>query len=192
MVPKICAWCGESWTPQRKESRTCSYGCGSRLREVEHPSQGKKREYPQDVVDLVVSAYGSGCTVAEVQRMLPRGFKAQTIIERHIPKRRTASKRHQTGELNHAWKGGDAGYEAAHWRVKSIHGSARNHSCVDCGGTARDWSYRGGDPMERTCPDNGCKYSLSPDYYEPRCVPCHRAYDNPARNRAPEEVVPYV
>ena len=32
--PRICAWCGAEFTPNKPDSRTCSKGCGAKLREA--------------------------------------------------------------------------------------------------------------------------------------------------------------
>lgn len=37
------------------------------------------------------------------------------------------------------------------------------------------WSYNHRDPDEKQSPEG--PYSINPDYYEPRCVKCHKAYD---------------
>lgn len=74
----------------------------------------------------------------------------------------------------------DVEYQAAHDRVRSLHGSASDHDCVDCGGPAAHWSYDHRDPHERTSQSGsrkGLPYSTNPDHYEPRCVPCHKAFD---------------
>jgi hypothetical protein len=154
------------------------------------PGSGKKpRDYPPDIVELVCGMYRDGMTVAEIRRIAPKGYRVQTILERYLPSRRPLGKRDQIGEKNASWAGDRLGYEAAHARVKRLHGPARSHPCVDCGEQARDWSYRGGCPRELTCPDTGCRYSPDPERYEPRCVPCHRRYDAQMRN---EEVMSNV
>lgn len=74
----------------------------------------------------------------------------------------------------------DAGYGAAHDRVRRERGSATLHRCVDCGTGARHWSYDHGDPEELTAVVPGgyeVAYSLDPDHYAPRCVPCHKRFD---------------
>jgi hypothetical protein len=53
------------------------------------------------------------------------------------------------GPLNASWQGNDIGYAAAHYRVNALHGPASNHSCVECGDEAEQWSYIGG------CPNDG-------------------------------------
>lgn len=72
------------------------------------------------------------------------------------------------------------GYVAAHSRVRKSKGPAREHRCLDCGERAENWSYKHGDPDELVTP-SGLRYSTKVDYYEPRCVPCHRKYDKPTQ-----------
>ena len=75
----------------------------------------KPRAYPAEIVALVRHMYETeGMTIAEIQRALPRGFKAQRIVERHVPERRRAAKRDQRGNKTHRWRELDAGYKAAH------------------------------------------------------------------------------
>jgi hypothetical protein len=74
----------------------------------------------------------------------------------------------------------DIGYPAAHYRVRRDRGKAALHSCVDCGGTASDWSYDGTDPDERT--DRGRAFSLDPNRYQPRCRSCHSVRDETIEN----------
>ena len=157
--------------------RTCSPKCRAQLREQETPTKGSPREYPQEIVEQAISLYSSGSTVREVQKALPIGFKAQRILERHLTERRPLGKRDQAGPKNHAWKGDGLGYEAAHWRVKALKGSASGHRCLDCQERAMDWSYNGGCAREAIDPQNGCAYSPNPEMYSPRCRSCHRQYD---------------
>ncbi len=83
-----------------------------------------------------------------------------------------------SGSLAPRWQK-EVKYAAAHIRVGREKGPAREHSCVDCGETACDWSYEGGDPDERIeiINDYPRKFSLDPDRYRPRCRPCHRKKD---------------
>lgn len=90
-------------------------------------------------------------------------------------------------------KGDTLGYAGAHLQVRRLHGNANQHQCVDCGGQASEWSYRGGDPDELTTDPSvrrehpGLRYSADPDYYEPRCKPCHRSMDESlVRGRDPQ------
>lgn len=74
----------------------------------------------------------------------------------------------------------DADYGAAHGRVKRDRGKAADHSCVDCSGPARHWSYDHSDPDELVSESprtKGVAYSLDPNHYSPRCVPCHKRFD---------------
>lgn len=73
-----------------------------------------------------------------------------------------------------------AGYEAAHGRIETDRGPAAEYRCVDCGGSARHWSYDHTDPDERLGEGRwvgGLPYSLDPSHYSPRCVPCHKTFD---------------
>lgn len=74
--------------------------------------------------------------------------------------------------------GDDVSYIGMHARLRYKRGPARDYACVDCGGDARHWSYKYGDPDEKVSP-RGTPYSTNMDYYEPRCSSCHRIYDLP-------------
>lgn len=144
----------------------------------------KPRQYPAEIIELVRRLYSDeGLTVKEVQARLPRGYKAQRVIERHIPERRPAIKRDQRGSRNTSWKGDDIGYDGAHERVKSVKGSASLHRCVDCGERADEWSYNGSCERERRDELSGCAYSPSPDRYSPRCRSCHTSLDRTRNTR---------
>ena len=72
------------------------------------------------------------------------------------------------------------GYGAAHGRVRSDRGDVAAMACRDCGSPARHWSYDHDDPDEMVSDDPrtaGIAYSLNPDHYSPRCVPCHKRFD---------------
>lgn len=73
-----------------------------------------------------------------------------------------------------------------HDRLGNMLGPAKAHLCVDCGGRAAEWSYKGSDPSEKTDPrrpDAG-PYSTDPEFYVPRCVSCHRRFDNARKREA--------
>lgn len=72
-----------------------------------------------------------------------------------------------------------AEYGAAHDRVTKLNGPAKNHACIDCGGQAAHWSYDHADDDERRSETikGAPAYSLSPDHYEARCIPCHKRFD---------------
>lgn len=75
---------------------------------------------------------------------------------------------------------GQVSYTAAHQRVYRTKGSANLHPCVDCGSTAREWSYDHSDPGEwSTLSPTGAPlvYSGKPEHYVPRCTSCHRLFD---------------
>lgn len=59
------------------------------------------------------------------------------------------------------------GYGAVHVRLRTRIGPASAFACADCGGPAAHWSYK-----------HKTGYSEDLADYEPRCVPCHRIFDN--------------
>lgn len=71
------------------------------------------------------------------------------------------------------------GYRGLHARLVRDFGVASDHSCVDCGGRADDWSYDNADPSELIQMIDGkpWSYSLDPDHYAPRCATCHIRLD---------------
>lgn len=139
------------------------------------PRGRKPREYPVEVVQLICGMYQEGMSVAEIRAVAPRGYRVQTILERYLPERRSATKRDQSGTKNHMWRD-NCGYQAAHLRVATQRGKASRHDCVDCGQKADDWSYLHDCPDERRQPGRPA-YCTHPNHYAPRCRPCHRAYD---------------
>jgi hypothetical protein len=85
----------------------------------------------------------------------------------------------QIGNTNGS-KGDDVRYGGAHDRIVAVRGKASEHSCVDCGGPARDWSLIHDAPDERIAASGcaaGLAYSLDVWAYEPRCAMCHKRYD---------------
>lgn len=71
-----------------------------------------------------------------------------------------------SGPQTSQWKGDDIQYRAMHSRIVQVRGRAADHDCVDCGGDAREWSYREPEGFSTNIWD-----------YSPRCLPCHRAHD---------------
>lgn len=71
-------------------------------------------------------------------------------------------------------------YEAVHFRLAQLKGPAAKFACVDCGGKAREWSYRGGAPDEMVGQRTRGPYSADPAFYVPRCKRCHIAFDGVA------------
>ena len=113
---------------------------------------GKKpRAYPPEIVALATDLYLNGATVAEVQRELPAGYRAQTILERYLPERRQSIKRNQYGPKNHMWKGDDASYKALHLRVATIRGKPSRCSACDKTEGRFEWASMTGqhaDPFD--------------------------------------------
>jgi hypothetical protein len=74
----------------------------------------------------------------------------------------------------------DVDYSAAHSRVHAYRGPAAAQPCIDCGRTARHWSYDHNDPDERISQaehTKGIAFILDIHHYQPRCVPCHKRFD---------------
>jgi hypothetical protein len=155
----------------RAKNRTCGRKCGAILREREHPSSGSLRDYPPETVQLVRDLYESGLTVAEVQRRLPKGFKAQNIIRRYQIPTRPLGKRDQAGPANSFWRGDSAGLAALHLRVEVARGKPKRCACCDTDNSSATYQWA----------------NLSGHYedvydYARLCVPCHLRLD--ARRRA--------
>lgn len=84
------------------------------------------------------------------------------------------------GSLHWKWLEPDElTWSAIHQRVRKTFGKAREYDCVDCGKRAAHWSYNHQDPNERL--DEVAGYVIpvgtSIEFYEPRCVPCHKRLD---------------
>lgn len=82
----------------------------------------------------------------------------------------------------------DRTYSTAHHDLYAARGSARDYPCVDCGGHAEEWSYNHDDPDEEWLwhsSKNCFQWCGAPEFYSPRCKPCHKKFDN--RRRAAEE-----
>lgn len=69
----------------------------------------------------------------------------------------------------------DVGYSGVHRRLSVDFGPASARTCVDCGRGAAQWSYSREDADELSSPEG--PYSLKPEHYAPRCVPCHKTMD---------------
>ena len=102
---------------------------------------------------------------------------------------------HRQNVYGSPWAGGTfrnirggkyATYDQAHRRLLAARGKAADNDCVDCGGPAAEWSYNNSGisevtGMRRRKP---ATYSLDMDQYDPRCVTCHRLFDdNPVAMR---------
>lgn len=75
---------------------------------------------------------------------------------------------------------GQPTYHAAHYQVQTQRGRARRYPCIDCGRPARQWSYDHADPNE-LIDARGMEYSTDPTHYDPRCIECHRVFDQKYR-----------
>lgn len=77
-------------------------------------------------------------------------------------------------------------YGLMHWRVRKDRGLARDFPCVDCFSIAQQWTYNHDTPEEfRRVSPNGQPFSIRIEDYDPRCVSCHKRYDD--RTRMPRE-----
>lgn len=136
-------------------------------------------DFSPTYVDITGERYG---LLTVVER---RGSKWLCVCDCGSTRTVNAGELNRTGDRNscgnrdHRWTS-DAGYGAAHRRVMTKRGKASAHRCIDCGGRAYHWSYNHRDPNElhdETMSDRAVAYSLDWSYYEPRCVPCHKAFD---------------
>jgi hypothetical protein len=139
---------------------------------------GKKpREYPSEIVKLITDWYREGLTVAEIKLKAPKGYRIQTILERHIPNRRPSIKRNQLGENNSSWKGNEASYTALHLRVQAARGKPSECSLCDATSGRFEWANLTGD------------YANINDYAR-MCVICHRRFDLDRRNKTGKRTSP--
>lgn len=116
--------------------------------------------------------YGKGYCALHYQRMWRNG---NLEIKRTKPPRNDLA-----GENNRFWRGDATSTTGAHRRVRKARGPASDHSCVDCGGTAKEWAYDHKDPEERAHPQGA--FSLKVEHYQPMCVSCHRRFDRAGDN----------
>ena len=139
---------------------------------------GKKpREYPQEIIDLIIGWYREGMTVAEIRAKAPNGYRVQTILERYLPNRRPSAKRDQWGENNSSWKGDSATYGAFHLRVEAARGKPKECSLCDATTGRFEWANLTGD------------YANINDYAR-MCVVCHRRFDADRRERTGKRTSP--
>jgi hypothetical protein len=78
-------------------------------------------------------------------------------------------------------KDDDIGYAAAHLRIRSERGPAREYDCLHCGEPAGEWALNHDAPAARLRSETRRKwevvFSPNPDDYLPLCPSCHRTYD---------------
>lgn len=118
----------------------------------------------------------AGCDTVDAG---PHGYcaKHHTRIVRHGSPDAVLPPGSPAGESHPSRRGERIKIKAAHERVKAAKGRAAEHDCTDCGGPALHWSYNHLDPHELRDPVSGAPYSPRPEYYEPRCVSCHKRFD---------------
>ena len=83
------------------------------------------------------------------------------------------------GAAHPRWKGNMIAYSSAHKRVAAARGPAADHECVDCGGAALDWSFRGIHCETRMIDATNRPYCTHVEHYDPRCRDCHNRFDHP-------------
>lgn len=86
------------------------------------------------------------------------------------------------GARSGRWVGNQISYGGAHGRIRAARGSASQYPCMECGGPAKDWAYRGGDPdqllgLARRQAQMLMFYSPHPEFYDPVCRKCHNSKD---------------
>lgn len=95
-------------------------------------SGAKPKQYDPVLVVKVTEMYNAGHTQDEVAVACGVSQKVVwKLMIRHGIEARVAAKRDQRGDKNHAWKGDDAGYAAAHLRVSAVRGQPS--LCEKCG-----------------------------------------------------------
>lgn len=110
--------------------------------------------------------------------------KGRGYCAKHLSRLKNAGSPHVVRNGGRPTKGDHPGWSAIHLRVRNARGRAATHACVDCLGEAAEWSYDNADPNELIDVSLNIPYSLSIEHYQPRCIPCHRAFDARARKGA--------
>jgi hypothetical protein len=80
------------------------------------------------------------------------------------------------------WKGDAIVYRTAHLRVTRAKGSAAQHDCELCGGSAEQWAYDHSDPNEKIEETDWGPVAFSTDIerYQALCRSCHVKRDRRA------------
>ena len=129
--------------------------------------------YPVPEKDLLENLYyGKIMTQTEIanhlgvsQKMVFSWFKKLNI------KSRIATKRNQSGEKNHMWKGNDAGYAALHYRINNLRGKpSKCEYCKTTKAKRYEWANVNGNYND-------------PNDYVRLCASCHRKADNGTKNK---------
>lgn len=131
----------------------------------------KPKQYDTALVERVRSLYEGGSTQAEIGAAVGLTQKVVfNLMRRHSIAARTAAKRDQFGDKNHAWKGDDASKIAFHRRLYSRFG--KPVCCSVCGTTeAEHYDYA----------NLSGRYEDISDY-APMCRSCHWKYDDKVLN----------
>lgn len=123
-----------------------------------------------EVAELIGARAATRCAVTGCDRAI----EARGWCDTHYTRwRRTGDPRDDTPIGARSIPHPDS-YSALRQRIRRQRGPASALACMDCGSTARDWSYDYSDPNERTDPAHGYRYSTDPARYVPRCRSCHR------------------
>lgn len=137
-------------------------------------------DHPSRVVDIKGQRFG---TLTVIER---RGFQWHCECDCGRTRLVSAGDLNRHGDANTCGhrpthrRRDDAGYSAAHDRVRRDIGPVHDYCCVNCGEPAKHWSYDHDDPdelLEYGLSANAVAYSLKPEHYSPRCVSCHKRYD---------------
>ena len=187
---RTCPHCGDSLAGRGPLARFCSNRCRSVAGRKANPPARPVRERTGKVMpgerfgSLVViehlgSRKGSGRVLARCDCGTVHEFGTPNLLSGS-----TARCSDQGAHPDPRHGGQVLTYDGAHGRVKRERGSASAHPCVSCGRPARDWTYSHAAPSELAMAEGreaGRPYSASPEFYDPRCRPCHLRWDAAGR-----------
>jgi len=140
----------------------------------------KPKTYPPEMVSRVQALYVAGKTQTEIAHEFNVSQKViWRLMKNHKVTARTASKRDQSGDVNHMWRGDKAGYQALHLRVETQRG--KPDQCNRCGRNGPNVRYEWANLTGR--------YGDGEDY-ERMCIPCHRRFDAQRRAATGERTSP--
>lgn len=130
---------------------------------------------------VVITQSKRPCTVKDCAKMA----HAHGYCPKHLVRWQKSGDPHVVGlRTGRPLNGEVPTFAAIHKRLSRGRGPAKLQFCVDCGGAAQEWSYRGGAPIELIgkVGEFECAYTEDLTFYDPRCTSCHRKYDD-AGNR---------
>lgn len=165
MQYKTCSKCSVSKELHHfYRDKRYSLGCKGVCKECQSSQQQRRNAARTDMCEV------HGCT---------RRARVGALCSMHD----TRVRRHgQVGSCRPLIGGDQVGYIGMHTRIRNARGSAVEFACVDCGGSAAEWSYDHACLDERQS-DQG-PYSLNIDRYVPRCKSCHTTFDHPSNRQA--------